>query len=69
MMNDNFCMCGVQAGYPHYAECPYPLFRGTEQDEQKWMEAKTRKGKAMLRITISPMINPPDGIDRLVIRT
>jgi hypothetical protein len=35
----NVCGCGAQAGYPHAPACPYPLFRGSEQDWDKWERA------------------------------
>ena len=33
---DQFCLCGAQPGYLHAADCPYPLFRATEQQAQQW---------------------------------
>ena len=32
----NICYCGAQAGYPHRDECPYPLFRATPAEEDRW---------------------------------
>jgi hypothetical protein len=32
----NVCYCGKQAGYPHAPDCPYPLFRGTDEDVARW---------------------------------
>jgi hypothetical protein len=29
----NLCLSGTQAGYPHVAECPYPLYRATDAQE------------------------------------
>jgi hypothetical protein len=29
-------MCGAQAGYPHDAECPFPLFRGSAERRAEW---------------------------------
>jgi hypothetical protein len=33
----NICLCGTQAGYPHDKLCPYPLYRGSEEQEQRWL--------------------------------
>ncbi len=38
------CLCGTQPGYQHAADCPYPLYRCTEKEEDKWEDA--RKAKA-----------------------
>lgn len=35
----NICMCGTQAGYPHPATCPYPLYRGSDDQIDQWLEA------------------------------
>ena len=35
----NICMCGVQAGYPHAPNCPYPLYHGTETQYAAWRRA------------------------------
>ncbi len=36
----NICMCGYQPGAAgHEPYCPYPLFRGTQQQEDQWMAA------------------------------
>ena len=32
----NVCYCGAMAGFPHADDCPYPLFRGTPAQENKW---------------------------------
>jgi hypothetical protein len=40
----NICMCGYQPGAARHAEdCPYPLFRGSERDEDAWMDAREEK--------------------------
>ncbi len=33
----NVCMCGAGAGYRHAATCPYPIYRGTVEMEDKWL--------------------------------
>ncbi len=38
----NVCMCGSAAGYPHAKDCPYPLFRGSDDALEKWDEARER---------------------------
>lgn len=37
----NICMCGTQAGYPHDPSCPYPLFRASDEDAEKWAREYT----------------------------
>lgn len=32
----NVCYCGTQAGYPHWPDCPYPLFHATPAQERDW---------------------------------
>ena len=40
----NICMCGYQPGdHAHRVFCPYPLFRCSERDALKWMDAENRK--------------------------
>lgn len=36
----NICLCGSQDGYPHRADCPYPLFRYNDTDYRKWRDAQ-----------------------------
>lgn len=48
----NICMCGYQPGdYAHRPFCPYPLFRGTEADEQAWTAAEAAVRDAAQIIT------------------
>lgn len=37
------CFCGVEAGYPHRADCPYPMYRGGITVEDAWLEAQKRR--------------------------
>lgn len=30
------CLCGAQAGYPHFADCPRPLYQCSAEEEAKW---------------------------------
>lgn len=32
----NFCLCGAEAGYLHAADCPRPLYRCSESQQEKW---------------------------------
>ena len=41
----NICMCGTQAGYPHPASCPFPLFRGTDADVERWSREAAEVGR------------------------
>lgn len=50
----NLCYCGSAAGYPHAADCPYPLFRATESEEDRWFAAR----EALADRTAEP--RPPD---------
>lgn len=36
----SICLCGAEAGYPHAPDCPYPLFRGSGQQENEWSAAR-----------------------------
>lgn len=38
----NICMCGTEAGYPHRADCPYPLYRCSAAQEAAWEAARDR---------------------------
>lgn len=42
----NICWCGAQAGYPHDEFCPYPLYRGSEKQEQDWQSKWEANRKA-----------------------
>jgi hypothetical protein len=46
----NICLCGTQAGYPHDRLCPYPLFRGSEEQVRGWEE----KFQEKCRLTLAP---------------
>lgn len=32
----NFCLCGAEAGYPHAADCPRPLYRCSDSQAARW---------------------------------
>jgi hypothetical protein len=32
-------MCGVEAGYGHKPECPYPYYGRNQQEEERWLAA------------------------------
>lgn len=32
----NICMCGQQDGFGHALDCPRPLYRGTEAQQEAW---------------------------------
>lgn len=36
-MNNNICLCGAQASYPHKEDCPYPYY-GNDPDKIKQWE-------------------------------
>lgn len=42
MNNNNFCLCGTQAGYLHKADCPYPLYRADEKEQVTWDKARRK---------------------------
>ena len=50
----NFCMCGAQAGYPHDPLCPFPLFRGSGEQEQDWRAAWRRNYSGLAPERIAP---------------
>lgn len=39
----NICICGREAGYPHAADCPRPLFRCSETEMKKWYAEREAK--------------------------
>ena len=39
----NICWCGAMAGYLHSADCPYPLFRGSDAEIDKWLDARAQR--------------------------
>lgn len=41
----NICMCGTQAGYPHTQDCPRPLYRGSEADQEQWERERASLAK------------------------
>lgn len=41
----NICACGIQDGYPHDKDCPYPYFGKDPNELQKWIAAKKRNKK------------------------
>ena len=34
------CLCGTQPGYRHEPDCPYPLFRGSDTQQDMWYAAR-----------------------------
>ncbi len=46
-MNENICLCGAMAGYPHQADCPFPYFGHDLKREEMWIEQKKRGEKKM----------------------
>jgi hypothetical protein len=41
----NICACGVQDGYPHKEDCPYPYFGNHPDELKKWLAAQKSKKK------------------------
>lgn len=39
-MNNQFCMCGVQPGYPHKTDCPFPAYNARPELQDKWNKAR-----------------------------
>ena len=42
-MSDQFCQCGVQAGYGHQPECPFPLYVEAPDRVAEWCTARDQK--------------------------
>lgn len=42
----NICLCGTEAGYPHDACCPYPLYRGSSNQVVAWEMAWAKNKQA-----------------------
>ena len=36
----NICLCGAEATYPHAADCPWPQYRCTDAQADRWQEAR-----------------------------
>ena len=49
----NICYCGTQASYPHEKWCPYPLYRGSEAQEEAWVRARDAKIELLKEIEAS----------------
>lgn len=39
-MTFQVCLCGTAPGYPHAKDCPWPQYRATAEQEEKWDEAR-----------------------------
>jgi hypothetical protein len=39
-MTNQFCMCGVQPGYAHKVDCPFPAYNANVATQQKWNSAR-----------------------------
>jgi len=50
----NICACGAEPGYLHEAECPFPLYRGNIEDQNRWYKLRNE-----LRNRINKSIYPP----------
>jgi hypothetical protein len=35
-MNNQFCMCGVQPGYQHKVDCPFPAYNARPEQQNRW---------------------------------
>lgn len=51
----NVCYCGKQAGYPHAPDCPYPLFRGSDEEVERW--ENTRQAMLAPLPTAPPLVS------------
>lgn len=50
----DICFCGTQAGYPHAEDCPFPLFRGSDETQARWFaEHKRLRKLAAVRAEIN----------------
>ncbi len=54
----NTCYCGSQASYPHSHDCPYPLFRASEREEDKWLQARADLRADVDRIAADKAASP-----------
>lgn len=39
----NVCLCGIQAGYGHTRDCPYPYYGNYEPEIEKWTKQRNIK--------------------------
>lgn len=49
-MGFQICYCGTQPGYPHPADCPYPLFTAVEKEEKKWQQAREKLRNPLIKV-------------------
>ena len=43
----DMCLCGTIPSLLHRYDCPYPLFRGSDEMIEKWERARAAKEKAL----------------------
>lgn len=51
----NICYCGAQASYPHAADCPYPLFRGSDAEGERWDRARDTLREELRAEPVDPL--------------
>jgi len=47
-MNNQFCMCGVQPGYQHKIDCPFPAYNAGPEQQNKWMVDRNKMTAAVI---------------------
>jgi len=50
-MGFQVCLCGTQPGYPHAADCPFPLYHSGEEAMARW-----DRERALLREVATPKL-------------
>lgn len=50
-MSACICYCGAQAGYPHDAACPRPLYRASDADAERWQAEYEQRRRILASIT------------------
>jgi hypothetical protein len=50
------CMCGAHRGYRHCWDCPYPLFLGSDEEQEQWMAARDQLREADRRERTRPEV-------------
>jgi len=44
----NICLCGGGNGFPHLESCPYTCFGNSEQEKEKWKQARDKRRKQIM---------------------
>jgi len=57
-MTFQICQCGVQPGYPHDRDCPYPYFRDDAAGADRWTieRDRVRRRREQAELDADPLL-------------